>query len=125
MYVCERQLAIRKLNFDSGRYRELVNGIGLDCADRLAVDLDVLDLIAGVRFEGEGDRLADMLECQLWLDRAVLANLQNLTQQLIDILFGADVRSAEPAVVVGSIAKRRVIRIVKPVGDFSVQFLRP
>ena len=59
-----------------------------------------------------------MLECQLWLDRAVLANLQNLTQQLIDILFGSDVRSAEPAVVVGSIAKRRVIRIVKPICDF-------
>ena len=70
MYVCERQLAIRKLNFDSGRYRELVNGIGLDCADRLAVDLDILDLIAGVRFEGEGDRLADMLERQLRFDRA-------------------------------------------------------
>ena len=59
-----------------------------------------------------------MLECQLRFDRAVLANLQDLAQQLIDILFGADVRSAEPAVVVGSIAKRRVIRIVKPVGDF-------
>ena len=58
-----------------------------------------------------------MLECQLRFDRAVLANLQNLAQQLIDILFGADVRSAEPAVVVGSIAKRRVIRIVKPVCD--------
>ena len=118
MYVCERQLAIRKLNFDSGRYRELVNGIGLDCSDRLAVDLDVLDLVTGIRLECEGNRLADVLECQLRFDRAVLANLQNLAQQLIDILFGADVRSAEPAVVVGSIAKRRVIRIVKPVGDF-------
>ena len=119
MYVCERQLAIRKLNFDSGRYRELVNGIGLDCADRLAVDLDVLDLIAGVRFEGEGNRLADVLECQLRFDRAVLANLQNLAQQLIDILFGADVRSAEPAIVVAAVAKRRILRIVEPVGNFA------
>ena len=55
-----------------------------------------------------------MLERQLRFDRAVLANLQNLAQQLIDILFGADVRSAEPVVVVASIAKRRV----KPVCDF-------
>ena len=59
-----------------------------------------------------------MLECQLRLDRAVLANLQNLTQQLIDILFRADVRSAEPAIVVRAVAESRVIRIIEPVCDF-------
>ena len=58
-----------------------------------------------------------MLECQLRFDRAVLANLQNLTQQLIDILFGADVRSAEPVVVVRAVAESRVIRIIEPISD--------
>ena len=59
-----------------------------------------------------------MLERQLRLDRAMLADRQNLGKELLDILLRADVRCAEPAVVVRAIAERGILRTAVPVGNF-------
>ena len=59
-----------------------------------------------------------MLECQLRLDRAVLADRYDLAEKLLNVAFRRDVRCTEPAVVVSSVAERGMLQIARPIGDF-------
>lgn len=118
-HIRERKLTVCKGDFNARRDSQLVHGVGCNRTDGLAVHLDVLHTIALVWFECERDRFAEMRKRELRLDCTVLSDRQNLTQQFIDILFRCNVSCAEPAIVVAAVSKRRILRIVEPVGNFA------